>query len=503
MDPFGAQIAAVWVAYDARGQAIHVYREYVQPFGVTTGAHVEQILKLAGYAANGAPTGSAERIFAWVGGGPSERQARTDFTGFGLPLVPSPVKEVWAGIDRIAGLMREGRLFIHDTCVNLLSEIGDYRRKLNTKTGEFTDAIENKDAYHCLVGETLVSTDRGEKELKEIRPGDMVLTRQGYRCVLAWSLTNLAARVYEVRFSDGSTITGTEEHPVWVEGKGHTDLHSLRYGDIILRKEEVSPWHHQKASGRQLRSMEEPGGDTLGQQAGVDITQPTSGFTSLCGHCIMDGRFQRDRLFITLMEMSQTTRLQTSNLLNTKNIVEITEKNAQNGLAQLSNQWEKKQRQNGIVPLKVAPGTKNTEGSLGNADRQRRGFVLTVGKSSRPEIGRRQHASALMPVGPMKDTTEGTTTKPESANGVAKNLSVTSITEPPIVPVHVLRVIGLPNKRPVYNLEVENAHEFFANGVLVHNCVDSLRYVLSWLTGSGEETEDTVIDRSVPIGPRY
>jgi len=150
VDPFGAQIAAVWVAYDAQGQTIHVYREYVQPFGVTTGAHVEQILKLAGYAANGAPTGSAERIFAWVGGGPSERQARTDFTGFGLPLVPSPVKEVWAGIDRIAGLMREGRLFIHDCCINLLSEIGDYRRKLNVKTGEFTDQIENKDAYHAL-----------------------------------------------------------------------------------------------------------------------------------------------------------------------------------------------------------------------------------------------------------------------------------------------------------------------------------------------------------------
>jgi len=55
----------------------------------------------------------------------------------------------------------------------------------------------------------------------------------------------------------------------------------------------------------------------------------------------------------------------------------------------------------------------------------------------------------------------------------------------------------------VYNLDVEDAHEFFANGVLVHNCIDSLRYVLSWLTGSGEETEDTVIDRSVPIGPRY
>ena len=46
--------------------------------------------------------------------------------------------------------MMENRLFIHDCCVNLLSEIGDYRRKLSTKTGEFTDQIEAKDSYHAI-----------------------------------------------------------------------------------------------------------------------------------------------------------------------------------------------------------------------------------------------------------------------------------------------------------------------------------------------------------------
>ena len=28
----------------------------------------------------------------------------------------------------------------------------------------------------------------------------------------------------------------------------------------------------------------------------------------------------------------------------------------------------------------------------------------------------------------------------------------------------------------VYDLTVEDSHEFFANGVLVHNCIDALRY---------------------------
>ena len=150
VDPFGAKVAAVWVAFDPQGQALHVYREYCEPFGVTTGEHVKRILVLSGYSETGSATGQAEQIFAWVGGGPSERQARLDFSGFGLPLVASPVSDVWAGIGRIQGLMREGRLFIHDCCVNLLSEIGDYRRKQNRRTGEFTDDVENKEAYHGI-----------------------------------------------------------------------------------------------------------------------------------------------------------------------------------------------------------------------------------------------------------------------------------------------------------------------------------------------------------------
>ena len=33
-------------------------------------------------------------------------------------------------------------------------------------------------------------------------------------------------------------------------------------------------------------------------------------------------------------------------------------------------------------------------------------------------------------------------------------------------------------KEQVYDLTVEDAHEYFANGILVHNCMDSLRYAV-------------------------
>lgn len=45
---------------------------------------------------------------------------------------------------------------------------------------------------------------------------------------------------------------------------------------------------------------------------------------------------------------------------------------------------------------------------------------------------------------------------------------------------HVLRVTEA-GFEDVYDLTVEEAHEFFANGILVHNCADSLRYALARL----------------------
>jgi len=136
VDPVGAHIAAVWAAWDAENSVLNVYREYMEPFGETTGGHVENILKLS----------TGETIFAWVGGGPSERQARTDWEGAGIPLLAPTVTDVWAGIDRVYALLKDFNMVIHDSCPMLLSQLGDYRRKL--KDGEPTDAIEDKEKYH-------------------------------------------------------------------------------------------------------------------------------------------------------------------------------------------------------------------------------------------------------------------------------------------------------------------------------------------------------------------
>ena len=141
VDPIGAYIGALWLAFDPTSHVLNVYREYLEPYGIPTRQHVRNILRLS----------EGETIFAWVGGGPSERQARLDWQANGIPLLDPPDIGVWAQIDRVVDLLRDFKIVIHDSCPQLLSDVGSYRRKL--VHGQPTETIENKDAFHladCL-----------------------------------------------------------------------------------------------------------------------------------------------------------------------------------------------------------------------------------------------------------------------------------------------------------------------------------------------------------------
>ena len=150
IDPLGAYVACVWLALDPKSQILNVYREYYGAYGPPTSRHAANMLELSGYHPNGSPKGAeAENIYYWVCGQPGERQARADFQAANIPALTPAFADVWAGIDRIIDLLDNFSLVIHDSCPVLLSEIGNYRRKLDRK-GQATDVIEDKGKYHML-----------------------------------------------------------------------------------------------------------------------------------------------------------------------------------------------------------------------------------------------------------------------------------------------------------------------------------------------------------------
>jgi len=140
IDPIGEYVAAIFFAWNPDTNKIHVFREYKEPFGKTTEGHVAAIMDLArGY-----------KVRAWVGGGPTERQARADWTGAGIPLQEPPISDVWVGIQRGYSLLKTENTVFHDDCVQSIDELGKYQRVRNRSTGEIENKIKDKDKFHLL-----------------------------------------------------------------------------------------------------------------------------------------------------------------------------------------------------------------------------------------------------------------------------------------------------------------------------------------------------------------
>lgn len=111
----------------------------------------------------------AWRCWVWRGGAKSEEQWRDEFRAVGLPVDEPAVSDVWLGINRVYGVMKQSRLMIFDTCEGTLGQIGTYARKMNRATGDpIPDEIANKNEYHYLdaLRYILASLEGDEKRIK-------------------------------------------------------------------------------------------------------------------------------------------------------------------------------------------------------------------------------------------------------------------------------------------------------------------------------------------------
>lgn len=85
---------------------------------------------------------------------------------------------------------------------------------------------------HCFVAGTKIITDNGYKTIENIKIGDKVLTREGYRVVLnSWKTQkNAKVKTYNI---NGFKITCTPNHNVLINGEWN-DIDDLKIGDNII-----------------------------------------------------------------------------------------------------------------------------------------------------------------------------------------------------------------------------------------------------------------------------
>lgn len=344
-------------------------------------------------------------------------------------------------------------------------------------TGDRVDA--------CLVAGTKVQTDRGPRLIEQIAVGDLVLTREGHRRVQWAGLTQASAMTTNVHFSDGRILTATDEHPILVRGQGFVATSNLAVGDEIVDLSEVKAWMRQSRRSLWSTTAASIGGslkvatkriattiaDLVGAIRANAICTVSSGLTTT-------GPFQKDGTSITATRTSSTTSSETTNAFPQRSTASAIEGNEQ---LRTVRPW--------ITPAVLLPsGTDLKKGERGIASTGRRhGLVASLMLQLSARIAARRSAPSLAP----ELVAAGVATAPESAttqwlreSGATLSMlfvrfagATSKCASGANEPSHArVSVVGFSDgaTQPVYNLHVDGVHEFFANGVLVHNCVHGL-----------------------------
>lgn len=267
----------------------------------------------------------------------------------------------------------------------------------------------------CVAAGTNVNTIRGLVPIELVVAGDKVLTRSGYSEVTKSCCTSAAARVVEIGLSDGKTLKVTHRHPIWRRGYGFTEASRLQVGDVLLSSTEASSLYY-------TPSQSERGGIL----PITDSATCTRSYTAV-------------RLVRYLRGFWYTTKTVTRGTINwTTSSVSRLVTTLSTITQRLLDHQQQKHASSVVIP------------------------TLPFSLATREPAHSDAATPSLTDVTPRYTTNRATAAENDldalrPNNGFADEIVVTSICE-----LNILE--------PVYNLEVTGAHEFFANGVLVHNC---------------------------------
>lgn len=315
-------------------------------------------------------------------------------------------------------MMNDYRIVITERSKNLRKELSKYRWADKGKT------VPIDDNNHCFTGDTLVTTIIGEKKIKDISEGDVVITSNGFNKVIKkWDNGLKQVANYSMEFDTFSlSLESTNSHKIKTE-KGWIEISNLKANQKLY----LSKYFLE----RNINSIKVKG---IFQEA-------RKGFIELFGN-IITGRYKRGMTYTMLMVILQIMTLKTLILFHRVcTLVTLAKRGLKTILSSIrsSTKKELKKRKSGIKVKKVESGTQNMEKKLGLTDHIERLIVKSAVKSIRLDTQEYQNTAII--------------------TARLRHLEK-----------------GEETLKRVYDLMVENEHEYFANGVLVHNCIDGLRY---------------------------
>lgn len=307
----------------------------------------------------------------------------------------------------------------------------------------------------------MISTQRGNVPIVDVKVGDKVLTSQGYKDVLMqWDNGEKLVYEYTLEFEGKHiVVTATPEHKIKTT-KGWKELRQLKEGDVLFL---------------QQSSMEELTTSTKGQ--GISHSTIRNSIERF-GSFTM-GIFRKAFTYTIWMVIALITPLITLFAYLRKTISSCTKKIGEKGLNQKSkfsiSKLFRRKPSCGTKAKKVESGTSSMRDrlSLNNII----AFVSCVVRSMSQK--RKALYIAVMRIMQKQGVLMETIIYKWIARFVEQPLSQTDIEAQKLVAnKSVLKSVSaeLKGQRRVYDLTVEEIHEYYANGVLVHNCLDAANY---------------------------
>ena len=298
--------------------------------------------------------------------------------------------------------------------------------------------------FSCLIGDTQVMTDKGNKAIKDIEAGDKVLTRYGYSKVTLKQSKGIK-EVYAVDFGKKNHIIATGDHRIYT-------INGWKRVDELQELETVCV-NKSNLMGKFIKKL-------LGNGRLDILDEKRKGKFSIYiekfGSFIME-KFPKGALFIIKISIHLTTRLKTWFALHHENI--------QNCIIQ---------KNLSILSLKRHVIELNILKRIGKKEEKKHSLLHRLeevyAKSVEKNIKLLTFIKNIVVQNVENVPILGTVKK----NISAKYAELCSLLrhiiqeQPVLTSVRIKRQL-LTEKEEVFDITVENG-EFFANGILVHNC---------------------------------
>ena len=400
--------------------------------------------------------------------------------GFGIQDADNDVLD---GIREVSSAYSLNLLQIDPSCVNNIREKSGYVWDIKASQRGEDKPVKQND-HCCFIAGTMITTSRGYVPIEQIKPGDKVLTRKGFKDVAACGITNFNENVNTIWLGSGKTLTGSKRHPIFVEGKGFIALDALRYGDKLFQQvipTEFPTLMKLYSMGSHLEDIQVR--TVLNIENIILRMQQT--FKEVLGNCtkkygnlIME-KSPTDIISTIWTGIHSITQLKTLNVLKGINILKNTliyrtktpsVLNKKENIVMRSEPLPK----NGMGQKRVENGILNTGNRHGNFGLLLKRYANSVEKNLKTSLGKTRRGFVQMCVNRLGEELLKLMTKFVFVVTVGKNSRQTNILKGNTA-LEVVQVTEENIKMAVYNLTVKDAHEYFANGVLVHNC-DCERY---------------------------